>query len=179
MIKKLKNLDYISLKISDNLDKTNVTYIDYDSRVFTKTIICNLFEIDDIKLIPDAVEQFFIEFNYLLNEPIIIKEYSIKEAFDKYFNNLKLINDRFNNKDKFIMISDKFKNNFEYDAKIVISKFLEKDEIIFGYKTKIDQPGIILITNEDGVKDKNKIRLGVMDIGSFANRAYYILKIIN
>lgn len=137
-----------------------------------------MFEIDNIKLLLEAIEQLFIERIYfLIKEPIFIEKTNLIETIDKYFNILKLINNKFNNTNKFIMISDKLKDKIEYNAKFVISKYLDEDEIIFGYKTRIDQPGIVLATNEDGIKDKSKIRLAVFDIGFFPKNAYYRLKI--
>ncbi len=64
------------------------------------------------------------------------------------------------------------------DYKIIKSKEL-KNEIIFGYKTKMDMPGIVMFSNEGGLEDNNNLRFGCVDIGFYPGRQYYKIKLNN
>ena len=193
MLEKLKNLDYVSLKECETLDKISILYVDVESQVFQKHVTTGIFEIDKLDNLPEAIETFFIEKikEILKPEQIISIDSKLIEkiddivyiTIDKFIDELKEINIKFHNDKKFIIISkklndkklcDKYIDNYS----IIVSEYLKENEIIFGYKTKWDQPGIILITNDEGIKDKNNVRLTVIDIGFFPEKAYYMIKIM-
>ena len=183
MLEKLKKLDYVSLKEVEDLDNVGIIYVEHNGAVLTKKMKCDFFEIDNLKILPDAVEQLFIdEVITIVKNPINIKLKETKATIDSCFNSIKLINDKYQNSDRFIIFSDNINNHFinetfDYPVHILASEYLEDNTVILGFKTKIDQPGIILITNKNGVKNKNKIQLLVNSIGFFPNKMYYILKI--
>ena len=189
MLERLKKLDYVSVKENDNLEKISILYVEDNNDVYTKTVCAGTLEIDDLENIPEFVEKFFIDIvkHTLRHEEIInIESKDIDENINKYFEELKPLNDKFHNTDKFIMTDKNIENRVNMvkngvDIKnsgipIIISKYLD-NEIIVGYKTQVDQPGIIAITNENALIDKNKIQIAITDIGFFPEKAYYILKI--
>jgi hypothetical protein len=183
MINKLKTLKYISLKEVEDLDNVGVIYVEHNGTVFTKKIKCDFFEIDNLKMLPDAVEQLFIdEVISIVKNPISIKLKETKATIDNCFNSIKPINDKYHNSDRFIIFSDNINKHFineifDYPVHILASKYLNDNTVILGFKSKIDQPGVVLITNKNGVKNKNKIQLLVNSIGFFPNKMYFVLKI--
>jgi len=183
MLEKLKKLEYISLKEVDDLDNVGIIYVDHNDSVFTQKMKCDFFEIDNIKMLPDAIEQLFIdEITKIVRNPINIKLKDTKVTIDNCFNSMKPLIDKYKNSDRFIIFSDNINNQFindifEYPVHILVSKYLENNTIILGLKSKIDQPGVVLVTNKNGIKNKNKIQLLVNSIGFFPNKMYFILKI--
>ena len=108
---------------------------------------------------------------------------------DKFTDTLLDENRKFSNTNKFVIISENIKTEkmlldinklhwgevgVGYD--ITINDKTE-NEIIFGYKTQIDQPGIILVTNEEGLKDNKNIRIAVTDLGFHPENVYFKIKI--
>jgi hypothetical protein len=182
MLNTLKKLAYISLKETENLDDVNIIYVEHNGGVFTKKMRCDFFEIDNLNTLPDAVEQLFIDKIISMVKPIYVNLKETKAAINTYFDAIKPINDKHKNTDRFIIFSNDINKEFinetfEYPVHILASEYLDDNLVIFGYKTKVDQPGIVLVTNKEGIKHKNKIRLTVNDIGYHSNKAYYVLKI--
>ncbi|MCK9416169.1 hypothetical protein M0Q97_05875 [Candidatus Dojkabacteria bacterium] len=183
MLNTLKKLPYISLKESENLDDINIIYVENNGGVFTKKMRCDFFEIDNLNRLPDAIEQLFIDkIISIVKNPISIKLKETKATIDSCFNSIKPINDKYQNSDRFIIFSDNINKHFinetfDYPVHILASQYLDDNIVILGFKTKIDQPGIILVTNKNGIKNKNKIQLLVDIIGYFPNKMYFILKI--
>lgn len=179
-MEKLRNLEYVSLKEYGNLDKIEIIYVDVLSEhdelsennkldkmpnVFTNSFVCGTYNIDEDETVEDAVEQLFVE---------KLKTLDI-EDIDNIEDGFKLLDSKRKDrtsKEKFILAP--INSNLDYEN-IIETKHL-KDEIYFGYKTDIDEPGIVLVTNEDGIKDKNKLRIGLIDIGFFPNKMFYKLK---
>lgn len=185
MLEKLKKLSYVSVKEADDLEKINLLFIaENNNGVYTKTVCSGSFQIDDLENIPEAVEKFFINrIKDIVKDVNVIKSEDIKKNINDFFETLKPINDKFHNTDKFIMISSSYFTDSSKgiiidfnDIPVVISEYLD-NEIICGYKTKIEQPGIIVITNEDGLSDKNNVKIAITDIGFYPENAYYRLKI--
>jgi hypothetical protein len=52
-----------------------------------------------------------------------------------------------------------------------------ENEIIFGRKTEVDEPGIVMVSNDEGIKDISNIRFAVCELGFFPQKAYYTIKI--
>jgi len=192
MLEKIKTLDYISVKETDNLEKISLLYVNEDNNVYTKTVSAGTFKIDDLENIPELIEKIFINkikdikrnstnininideiANYINDNFKILKESTIKIGYDDKFIIIpKKIHITKNNNDLIDIINEK-----NINIPIIISEYLN-DEIIFGYKTNIDQPGIIVATNENALNDKNNIKIALIDIGMFPEKAYYIIKII-
>jgi len=138
-------------------------------------------EIDTLENIPNFVEKLFID--KLKNVVLYEKEHIInvdkKLIEDLDIDIIGRIITTFSTKlkkteDIFIIVSEKS----NYDIKNQIkSKYVDDNEIYFGYKTDIDEPGIILITNENALKDKTNIRIGMFDIGFFPGKSYYKIQI--
>ena len=170
MIEKLKNLDYVSLKELEDLDKMELLFVDIKegdvepNGVFCKTIGCGSFEIDNLENVPEAVEQLFVQ---KLQELDIAEIDTIDKGYE-LLDELKIIRPR---KNKFILAP---KGSNIKDA--IETEYLV-DEAYFGYKVEVDEPGIVLVTNEDGLKDKTNIRFGIIDIGFFPDKMYYKMKI--
>ena len=89
---------------------------------------------------------------------------------------MKPLNEKFHNEDKFIITSKNIEIKNLQNISVIVSEYLD-NKIIIGYKTQVDQPGIIVITNENGLSDKNNIQIAIIDIGFYPEKAYYILKI--
>ena len=79
----------------------------------------------------------------------------------------------------FIMLSENINLNFKILKKenIIENEFMDDNEIIIGYKTNIDEPGLIIITNKEALSDEKNIRLGLFDIGFYPYKSYYMIKL--
>jgi hypothetical protein len=182
-MKTIKNLKYVTLKEYDDLENIGLIYVDekvlLDSDVFTKSdevnthesadvftqsYKCDTYAIDEKENISDMVEQLFIK---------KLKNLQIEEIDDinKGFDLLSKNRLRQNNENKFILspIGSGVEGSIETEHL--------KEHIYFGYKTDFDEPGIVLVTNEDAIKDKNNLRISLIDIGFFPNKMYYKQKI--
>jgi hypothetical protein len=194
-IKKISNLDYVSIKEISNLDKMEILYITNsvdkndnvfsqtkecntykNDNVFSQTKECNTYKIDDIEKLSECVEELFIECVKKNNKIIKIEN---NNSLDTINNQLSIINKerieirKRTTKQPFFLVPINYKID-GYD--VIETKYLQT-EIIFGYKTEINEPGILIITNEDGLKDKNNLRLSLIDIGFFPDKSYCLLKI--
>ena len=207
MLEKLKNLPFVSLRETTDLDKSQVLFVDYslnekneqEANVFTKTVSCGKIEVDDINILPKLVLDMFIQrIDMNMKSENIINIDSkllnkidnlISLTMDKFTDTLLDENRKFSNTNKFVIISENIKTEkmlldinklhwgevgVGYD--ITINDKTE-NEIIFGYKTQIDQPGIILVTNEEGLKDNKNIRIAVTDLGFHPENVYFKIKI--
>ena len=200
MIEKLKKLPFISLKEVDDVDKRVITYIDDNNpeqgypNVWTQTISCGTFSFGDIDEIPYQIESEFIYMvkelkethtisipftdNDSVNEVIIAS--TVREFVDKGIQD-KLKQSYNKETDIFVLVPDNMVGklpSLETKCNVVYSSFLT-DEVIFGYKTKVDHPGIVLVSNEDNLKDIENIRYGLFELGFFPGKSYNIIKIIN
>lgn len=149
-------------------------------RPFTKTLNCNTHEIDKIENINSKITQLFIEC-VKKNNKVIQIENSLSDTIK---NNLDIINTERVGKRKrktklpFFLVPLNYKiNGYDRTNSFIIETEYLQNEIIFGYKTEIDEPGILIVTNENGLKDKNNLRFSVVSIGFFPDKSYCLLKI--
>jgi hypothetical protein len=209
MIEKLKTLPFVSLRETTDLDKSDILFIDFSlnennekqAQVFCKTIYLASLEIEDINILPKLVLDMFIQrvdMN-IKSENIINIDSKLLDkiddlislTMDKFTDTLLDENRKFSNTNKFAIVSENLKtekmlldiNKLHYGEvggfyDIAITDKIE-NEIIFGYKTKVDQPGIILITNEEGLKDNKNIKIAISDLGFHPENAYFKIKIQN
>lgn len=181
MIDKLKKLEYISLREMEDLHEIKILYIDrIDDEglagVYEKKIRCDTYTIENLEDIDKHIEEMFINKVKVNNKQINIENNDISYTIHKHLNEintLRIVQRKRNTKEPFFIIPKNFKLK---EFKSIESEFLQ-DEIIFGYKTEVDEPGIVLITNNDGVTDKDNITMVVPDIGFFPERSYRRLKI--
>lgn len=209
MIEKLKTLPFVSLRETTDLDKSDILFVDFSlnennekqAQVFCKTIYLASLEIEDINILPKLVLDMFIQrvdMN-IKSENIINIDSKLLDkiddlislTMDKFTDTLLDENRKFSNTNKFAIVSENLKtekmlldiNKLHYGEvggfyDIAITDKIE-NEIIFGYKTKVDQPGIILITNEEGLKDNKNIKIAISDLGFHPENAYFKIKIQN
>ena len=198
MIEKLKNLPFVTLRETTDLDKSQVLFVDFSlnenneqqANVFTKTICCCSLEIEDINILPKLVLDMFIQrVDMNIKSENIINIDSklldkvdnlISTTMDKFTDTLLDENRKFQNTNKFVIISENLKNQkmlLDCEGYDITINNKTENEIIFGYKTKGDQPGIVLITNEDGLKDNKNIRVAVSALGYYPEKAYFKIKI--
>ena len=206
MLEKLKKLPFVSIKETNDLDKSQLIFVDYSltenneqkANVFTKNICCAQLEIEDINILPNlALDMFIQKVNMNIKaENIINIDYKLLDkidnlislTMDKFTDTLLDENRKFNNTDKFVIISENLKTDMmlsdinklhfgEVGGYNITVNDNTENEIIFGYKTKIDQPGIILITNEEGLKDNKNIRIAISDLGLHPENVYFKIKI--
>lgn len=111
------------------------------------------------------------------NSENIFNEYSLKSNAlkKKYKQKEDLLRNPLDENDIFFLVPIGFKVD-GYD--VIESKYLE-NEIIFGYKSRINEPGIILCTNNDALSDKNNLKISFIDIGYYPERTYCLLNISN
>jgi hypothetical protein len=72
--------------------------------------------------------------------------------------------------EKFIIINNKVidvLNGFN----VFKTSYIKEDEIIFGYRTDSNEPGITIFYNEDTLDD-DEIRLTISEIGYFPSASY-------
>jgi hypothetical protein len=200
MLEKLKNLNFISLREIQNLDRSEIFYLDYSltenneqaANVFTKTVCCGSIEMDDINELPNIIKTIFIEDinQYFKPENVINIDSKLIDKIDNIIsltmdNFIATLSDnakKFANTEKFVIVSDNLKDKkilhqiYGKDYNLNTSSKIE-NEIIFGYKTGIDQPGFILLTNEDGLKDNKDIKFAITGLGFYPESAYFKIKI--
>lgn len=200
MINKLKNLDYVSIKEIENLDEIELLFIDFEKLEneqnaigFTKPIGCGSVKISNLEDITQFIEDLFIQkINSILrNEQIINVDKKliqnenvniIKETINKFLIPLKNKRKNIDGSSycSFIFVPKGFNIHSIYNGIDYIFETEKLDnEIIFGCKTEIDEPGIILITNEEGLQDKDNIRFALTDIGFYPEKSYYKIKLEN
>lgn len=204
-MKKIKNLNYLSYREVENLDNIEVLYTDgkpeYNKpNVYMKKYTAGKYEIDNLNEIDfvDWIEKLFInKVRALLNDQeehyihIDKKIISTLISNNKSINLPKLIIEKFlkdaphptgNESDRnyFVMIPKKMEKEFISLACdhvfITISNHLE-DEIIFGVKNGADEPGLVFLSNDEGLSDTKNIRFIMADLGFFPHNCYYIIKI--
>lgn len=107
----------------------------------------------------------------------IFNEYSLKSNAlkKKYETKEDLLRNVLDKNDIFFLVPHGFKI-VGYD--VIETKYLE-NEIIFGYKSRINDPGIVLCTNNDMLSDKNNLKMSLVDVGYYPERAYCLLNISN
>ena len=177
MLERLKKLNYVSVKETDNLEKLSMLVVEEDNNVYSKTVSADIFEIDNLENIPEFIEKSFVQkVESLIKHKKTIEYKDIKESINQCFDELKPLNEKFHNEDKFIITSKNIEIKNLQNISVIVSEYLD-NKIIIGYKTQVDQPGIIVITNENGLSDKNNIQIAIIDIGFYPEKAYYILKI--
>ena len=195
MLEKLKKLPFITVRETKNLDHSEILYVDYSKEndgnradVYTKSIACGSTSIESDEDFIDKIETIFInkikEYNTFDFERVInidkklleIKDINIISITINKF--LEDLNDETNECFAIIplhmscAIQEKNNNVLELYSSNKLS-----NEIIFGKKTRIDMPGMVLITNEEGLKNKSDIRFAVCELGFFPNKVYYTIKI--
>ena len=175
ILKKLQNLSYINIKEIPNLDNVDILYIDGDN-VFTQKFGCGVYEIEKLDKINLLIEKLFVDIIKKINKPIEIENNDIISTIN---NQLSIIDKerkeirKRKSEDVFILTPKGFYiNGYETTE----TEYLE-NKIIFGYKTEIDEPGIVLITNKEGLIDKKEIKLSLYDIGFYPQKSYSLLKI--
>jgi hypothetical protein len=181
IIKKLSKLPYISLKNTPRLDNIEILYIDEkvseeQPNVFSRYLSVGVYETDKLENVSLLVEKLFIDKVKNINKIEYIENNDMLLTIKKHLNNIYLERTQVRKRksgDIFLLAPKGFVID-EYD--IIETEFLE-NEIIFGYKTEIDEPGLVLISNEEGLKDKNNIRLQVYDIGFYPQKSYCLLNI--
>lgn len=175
LLKKLQNLSYINIRENNDLDNINILYVDGDN-VFTKKFGCGVYEIEKLDKINLLIEKLFVDIINKINTVVEIENndilLTIKNQLSIIDKERKEIRKR-KSEDIFILTP----KGFHIDGyETTETEYLE-NEIIFGYKTEIDEPGIVLVTNQEGLIDKQKIKLGLIDIGFFPQKSYCLLKI--
>jgi len=200
MIEKIKKLNYVSFKETKDLDDNQIMYVDWvlnenknnETNILTKKVSCGKLEIGDNINLVDVIEKQFIErLNNNMNKENIINidskllekiENLILITMNNFSDKLLEENRKFNNKNKFVIISKNLRDKnilqqlYNTDYSLNESNHIE-NEIIFGYKTKINQPGIIIISNEEGLKDNKNIRYAITDLGFHPEKVYFKIKI--
>lgn len=175
ILKKLQNLSYINIREANDLDNINILYVDGDN-VFTQKFGCGVYEIEKLDKINLLIEKIFVDIIKKINTVVEIENNDIISSIKKQLNIIdierKQIRKR-KSEDIFFLVPIGFSVD-GYDT--TETEYLE-NEIIFGYKTEIDEPGIVLITNHEGLIDKHKIKLGLYDIGFYPKKSYCLLKI--
>lgn len=175
ILKKLQNLSYINIKETPDLDNIDILYIEGDN-VFTQKIGCGVYEIEKLDKINLLIEKLFVDKIKKINTVVEIENNDILSTIKKQLNIIdkeRKETRKRKSEDIFILTPKGFHIN-EYET--TETEYLE-NEIIFGYKTEIDEPGIVLITNQEGLIDKHKIKLGLYDIGFYPQKSYCLLKI--
>jgi len=200
-VEELNELSFISFRETKDLDKSEIIYVDYSlnennessANVFSKIVSCGSIEVDDTNFnIRELVKTLFIQrVNMNIKSENIINIDSklldkvdniIPLTLDKFINELKSENDIFKNNDKFVIVAENLRDkkvlNVLYGKDYSLNESSNLDnEIIFGYKTKMDQPGIVVISNEEGLKDNKNLRIAITDLGFFPDKCYYKIKI--
>jgi len=175
LLKKLQKISYINIKETDDLDNINILYVDGDN-IFTQNFGCGVYKIEKLDKINLLIEKLFVDLIKKINTPLEIENNDILLTIKNQLNIIdkerKEIRKR-KSEDMFILTPKGFHiNGYETNE----TEYLE-NEIIFGYKTEIDEPGIVLVTNQEGLIDKRKIKLGLYDIGFYPQKSYCLLKI--
>ena len=194
-LEQIKDLPYVDVKehIGD-LDKPQeLLYVDYSqlenneqqADVFTKAVSLGSLSVPKDYDIRELIQQLFFNrlvyiFSYNNNQTINVKESDkidiINTTIDKYLQNLKNPKDTREYK-SFAFVPKNYDKELNVDS-VIESEGLD-NEIIFGYKTGVDMPGIVVITNEEGLSDNENIRIAVVDLGFFPEKSYYRIKINN
>lgn len=158
-------LDIVSIKHYDS-NEFNITY---DNNM-TKKI--TLGDYNTINFEKDLIEKFI----GITSTTIENEEYTdINYLIDKTFESLK----KTKTLEKFIIVNDSFNNeNILNDIKIFKTSFIENKEIICGYKTDINEPGISIFYNAyPFVYENDNIKLTIAEIGFFPNSSYKRIKL--
>lgn len=185
MIEKLKDLKFISLKECDNLDSVDVLYVDYSenkvgekyTHVFSKTIIIGELITENINDLPSHILELFVERVINNNTPQQTINIDINQYNDLDIDIIDVTIDKFlkSEIDNFVIVpSDLDYNNHKFN---IIKCDILENEIIFGNKNKVDEPGIILLTNEEGISDINHIKIAVESLGFFPEKTYNVIKL--
>ncbi len=149
----------VSFEKCDN-DNFNVVY---DNNM-TKKISLNKYDNKDflINFEKELIEKFSII------TPLYEKENTtlislLEDTFEMIGNKTKTL-------EKFIIINNKVidvLNGFN----VFKTSYIKEDEIIFGYRTDSNEPGITIFYNEDTLDD-DEIRLTISEIGYFPSASY-------
>ena len=191
-IEKIKNLPYVDLKELTNINEA-VEIIYFDSSledlkpedkkpIFVKRVILGSLSIDDKDYdVEELVEGLFLRklddifsldkektINIILEDDIDILNNTIRNLLT---NLKKPISREYKS---FAFVPKDFDINLDVDSIIKTDKI--ENEILFGYKTNFDEAGIVVITNEEGLKDNKNIRIGVSDLGFFPAKRYFRIK---
>lgn len=193
-----ERIDFISFRNSNDLNKANIFYIDFQKNTkgenvangFTKTIsLCSMSVKNDEEIIDLLKSMSVLKINELIKSERIFN--FDEDLFDKIIlrnimNNILNKNvikfPIFDNCERFIIVSknleDKeiFKRMYASKFKMNKSSDIE-DEIIFGFVSTTDQPGVIGISDDENLKDFNNIRFAITDIGFFPEIPYFKIKI--
>ena len=185
------DLNYVSFQEIKDLNKSTFNIVDFQIKddnnietcLFCKTVSCG--SINTEKELSIIFQKEFIQTIKRLNCQIINVD---KNIIKEKPNILEIIIEKFNkllpsnSEDYFVIISTNLKN--ELNDVILMSKGIGarysdniSNEIIFGKKTSVEESGIVLISNEEGLSDKNNLRFAFTDIGFFPEKNYYIIKI--
>ena len=186
-LEKLKNLNYASFKECDDLDNIELLFVDFNEKVpdvFSKNVVCGSAKVENFSCIDEISITMFINYiNSIIEEDNIIniEEDNKDILISTIEENMVNIPDKSDS--KFVIASEYLDDELYkelIDKGYNINKTDElEDEIIFGYKTDIDRPGIILITNEKGIEDYDNLRMCFVGIGFYPGKQYYKMKINN
>jgi hypothetical protein len=186
-MKKLKELPYVSYREAKDLDNAEVIYIDYSidnengtkPDVFCSKIQCGSYEIDDAADLLDFIEKFFIDTVMYFNKESVNIDKSLELTIDNILTKLdSRRGSRFNGRseESFVIKPEALELTLRSDINVVSSKYLT-DKVIVGKKTLIDEPGILLVSNDEGLADKMNIRFGLMTLGHHPEDSYEIIKL--
>lgn len=199
-----ENLDEIVVEYLE-IDNIYVQYFNYSTfeidnldniaGLVEKLFIDKIKELNKYNYIDECVKEgklifkikdFLIEFKEIYDKKIK----HLNDSIEDTYNNFSLKSENFKNKykdknsliktpldknDIFFLVPNGFKIE-GYD--VIETKYLE-NEIIFGYKSKINDPVVILCTNNDALLNKNDIKLCFVNCGFYPERTYCLLNISN
>ena len=190
MIEQIKKLPYLTYKEIDDWHSVELLYIDYAfdeqneliAKVFSRKFVCDTISIDKSEELLEMIEnQFILNLQENCSDDKIIK-ISKKLLKIKALNIINFTVEHFINllpspsKEFFVLVPEQFSNLGIKNA--IYSKYLT-DEILFGKKTLIDEPGYVIVSNDEYLKDFSSIKMKLISLGFYPNKAYYTIKIID
>jgi hypothetical protein len=171
MIEKIKEkITFVNIKEVDDINKPQTIIYVVDEDKFQKMVTCGECDYtqseDDIL---DSIKEQVID--KIINTSTNTDK-NIDDAFEELIKNRK-DNGRLNNETFVIAPVDCITN---YNAKHIIKTDKLKTEFIVGVKTDIDEPGVVVMTNEEGLSNPEKIKYAITDLGFFPEKSYLKLK---
>lgn len=171
MIEKLKEkITFVNIKEVEDINKPQTIIYVVGEDKFQKTVTCGEYDYTQSENdILDSIKDQVID--KIINTSTNTDK-SIDEAFEELIKNRK-DNGRLNNETFVIAPEDCITN---YNAKHIIKTDKLKTEFIVGVKTDINEPGVVIMTNEEGLSNPEKIKYAITDLGFFPEKSYLKLK---